>query len=123
VGVWAVNPQLLDGAWIASASALAELLADYELTADIARVYGRIEELRWRLRTRTETRVNTLDTMTIALVDELGPEVDALLPRIDVEIENPSLRLGGIVQRAGIDSVLNIRGRIDPKIVVRKKES
>jgi hypothetical protein len=91
LGSKAVNPQLLDGAWTASAPSLAELLADYELTAEIARVYGRIEELRWRLRTRTETRVNTLDDLTIALVVELGPEVDALLQRITAEIPSPTV--------------------------------
>ena len=40
------NPQLLEGAWTASASRLSELIADYELIADLATAYGRIEELR-----------------------------------------------------------------------------
>lgn len=69
----AVNPQLLAGAWSASASALAELLEDVDLTAEIAFTYDRLEELRWRLRTRAESRTNDLDQMSIALVAELIP--------------------------------------------------
>jgi hypothetical protein len=56
-----VNPQLLEGAWTASAPRLSELVADYELIADLATVYGRIEELRWRLRFRTEHTSALLD--------------------------------------------------------------
>jgi hypothetical protein len=36
------NPQLLEGAWNASAPRLSELIADYKLIADLATVYGRL---------------------------------------------------------------------------------
>lgn len=51
-----LNPPLLEGAWVANASRLSELVADYELVSDLATTYGKIEELRWRLRLRSEHR-------------------------------------------------------------------
>jgi hypothetical protein len=113
----AVHPQLHDAAWTASAPSLAELVADYELTADIARTYGRIEELRWRLRTRTQLALQGgLEGMTSALVSELIPETKKLLERIDTEIANPSVRFGAIVQRVGIQSSVAARATIETKV-------
>jgi hypothetical protein len=50
-----LHPQLLEGAWIANAPRLSELVADYDLIGDLATTYGRIEELRRRLRNRSTT--------------------------------------------------------------------
>jgi hypothetical protein len=95
----AVNPQLLEGAWLANASRLSEILSDYELVGDLAFTYGRIEELRWRLRERTVALgVNvdiayTLATMTEGLVRELAAEVDGLLERVRKAIADPPVQL------------------------------
>jgi hypothetical protein len=91
-----VNPQLLEGAWIASAPRLSELVSDYKLIADLATAYGRIEELRWRLRYRTEHRAEWLDTITVGLVEELGPKVDDLLERVARQINEPSVQPLGL---------------------------
>jgi hypothetical protein len=109
-------PQLLDVAWTASAPALAELVADYTLTANIARTYGRIEELRWRVRMRTQVALGgPLDDMTRALVIELIPETKALLERIDAEIANPSVRFGGIVH--ALSGTVAARATIEAKLI------
>jgi hypothetical protein len=95
----AVNPQLLEGAWLANASRLSEILSDYELVGDLAFVYGRIEELRWRLRERTVALgvnvdiAHTLATMTVGLVRELATEVDDLLERVRRAIADPPVQL------------------------------
>jgi hypothetical protein len=88
----ALHPQLLDSAWSASASRLTELVADFKLTADLAVAYGRIEELRWRLRFRTAHRDTTLDEPTAALVGELLREVDGLILRVDDQVKKPDMR-------------------------------
>ena len=70
-----INPQLLDRAWLANSERLGDLLADYELMSDLAFFYGRLEELRWRIRYRTEAGGATvMDGMTRSLVEELKPE-------------------------------------------------
>jgi hypothetical protein len=86
-----VNPQLFWGAWTANAPRLSELLADYELVADLATTYDRLEELRWRLRYRTESRSKELDKTTAPLVDELRKEVDDLIERVRREVGKPNV--------------------------------
>lgn len=88
-----LHPQLLGGAWTANAPQLSELVEDYDLIADLARAYGRIEELRWRLRYRTEHTTKVLDPITAPLVVELREEVAGLLERVDTQIEEPTVRL------------------------------
>ena len=97
-----VNPQLLEGAWTASASRLAELIEEYKLIADLATFYGRVEELRWRVRLRTEQHRTTLNEPIHALVVELQCEVGKLLKRVGDEIANPHVRRTGLVQRHSI---------------------
>jgi hypothetical protein len=92
-----VNPELLDGAWLASASRLSELIADYQLIADLATAYGRIEELRWRVRYRTENRSSSMDEMTAPLVDELRSEIADLLERVTRQIAEPNVQPLGLV--------------------------
>jgi hypothetical protein len=87
-----LHPQLLDGAWTANAPQLSELVDDYELIADLATTYDRIEELRWRLRYRTEHHDKELDPMTAPLVTELREEVRKLLIRVGSQIESPAVR-------------------------------
>jgi hypothetical protein len=91
------NPQRLEGAWTASAPRLAELIANYELVADLATVYGRLEELRWRLRYRTEHQTPVLDGMTAPLVKELRGEVADLLERIEQQLAEPSVQPLGLL--------------------------
>lgn len=45
-----LHPELLDAAWGSSGERLGDLLAEYDLVADLAAFYGRLEELRWRIR-------------------------------------------------------------------------
>jgi len=78
--VW--NPQLLEGAWSTNAPQLSELVADYELIGSLAITYGRIEELRWRPRYRTEHTTKILDGMTEPLIEELRGEVGEMLVRV-----------------------------------------
>jgi hypothetical protein len=110
-----VNPQLLEGAWTASAPRLSELVADYKLIADLATAYGRIEELRWRLRYRTEHRSTWLDTMTVDLVDELRPEISDLIERVAAEIKQPT------VQPLGLAHVVRVGGAVDTSASLETK--
>jgi hypothetical protein len=94
------NPQLLDRAWNANAARLTELIADYELTGSLAFTYGRIEELRWRLRLRTEHRDASLDRMTAPLVGELQQEVGNLLEDVVTQIKDPQVQPYGLIHVA-----------------------
>jgi hypothetical protein len=91
-GRFLVNPQLLGGAWVASAPRLTELIDDYELIADLGTAYGRIEELRWRIRSRIEHKNTNLDSAIKALAGGLRDEVDGLLNRVEAQIEGPTVR-------------------------------
>jgi hypothetical protein len=86
-----INPQLLEGAWVASAPRLTELIADYQLIADLATAYDRIEELRWRIRYRTAYERTILDSAIRALAVELRDEVNDLLGRVDQQIKTPNV--------------------------------
>jgi hypothetical protein len=106
-GTWRIlHPQLLDGAWSASGERLGDLLADYELVSDLSVFYGRVEELRWRLRYRTTSRDPGLDEMTHALADEMRKEVEDLLSRVQAQEREPGVRgvthVGGLVGRSGL---------------------
>jgi hypothetical protein len=114
-----LDTELLEGAWTANAPQLSELLADFDLVGDLAITYGRLEELRWRLRARSELRTLDLDPMTAPLVDELRVEVADLLKRIDAQIEQPTVQpfgllrprgLGGTISHAGSLPTRNVRG-------------
>jgi hypothetical protein len=91
------HPQLLEGAWTANAPRLSELLADYELVGDLAITYGRIEELRWRLRARSEMRTQELDKMTAPLVEEVRTKVADLISRVGAQIEQPAVQPLGLL--------------------------
>jgi hypothetical protein len=99
------NPQLLEGAWTASAARLAELTADYQLVADLATFYGRLEELRWRVRYRTEHQSVMLDGMIVPLVDELRNEVEKLQADVKAQIANPDVRPVGLIHRVALQDV------------------
>jgi hypothetical protein len=103
------NPQLLDGAWAASASRLSELVADFKFIADLSVTYGRLEELRWRLRYRTEHHSVLLDGMTAPLVTQLRGEVEDLLKRVRRQISGPT------VQTIGVAVETNLAGSITPR--------
>jgi hypothetical protein len=76
---WALHPELLDASWHASATRLSELLSNYELVADLATFYSRLEELRWRIRFRTQAQSSILDEMTHKLAHEMVKEMDDVL--------------------------------------------
>ncbi len=119
-----LNPQLFEGAWTANAPRLSELVADYELIAALATAYGRTEELRWRLRFRTEHMSTLLDDMTEPLVDELRDEVDHLLERVALQIDQPTVQPLGLVHVKTGQLVAGVRtsATIDTK-VIRQAES
>lgn len=98
-----LHPELLDGAWSANAARLTQLIADYELISKLASTYGRIEELRWRLRERTRQMgihvevTAALSEMTVPLVDELVGEVDDLLARVKAQTTDPTVQPLGLI--------------------------
>jgi hypothetical protein len=93
-----LHPQLLEGAWAANAPRLSEIVADYGLIGDLAFSYGRIEELRWRLRYRSEHPEwsQLMDGMTVGLVTELRDEVADLLERVSGQITSPAVQPLGL---------------------------
>ncbi len=103
-----LHPELLEGAWQANAPRLTELIADYELMSNLAASYGRIEELRWRLRYRTTQLSTALDGMTKPLVDELLAEVTSLLERVAEQIANPDVQKLGLIHRGASELVLRV---------------
>jgi hypothetical protein len=111
------NPELLEGAWTASASRLSELVAEYELVADLATAYGRIEELRWRLRYRTEHRSTWLDTMTASLVSELQLDVTDLLERVARQIEQPSVQPLGLAHTATLGAAVESTASLETRVI------
>jgi len=91
------QPQLLEGGWIANAPRLSELVADYGLISDLATTYGRLEELRRRLRYRTEHLSTALDAMAAALVADLDSEIADLIERVREQIDRPDVVTHGLV--------------------------
>lgn len=115
-----LHPELLDGAWAANASQLTELMADYALTSKLASTYGRIEELRWRLRQRTATiavmagskvaaqLTTALEEVTKPLISELLTEVKDLLERVGSQIDSPDVQPLGLLHRDAATVTLRI---------------
>jgi len=91
-----LHPELLDGAWTSSGERLGDLLAEYGLVGELATFYGRLEELRWRIRHRTHARDSYLDGMTKALAEEMQREVDSLLERVARQAADPEVRAVGL---------------------------
>lgn len=91
-----LHPELLDGAWTSSGERLGDLLAEYGLVGELAPFYGRLEELRWRIRHRTQARDSYLDGMTKALAEEMQQEVDSLLERVARQAADPEVRAVGL---------------------------
>lgn len=90
-----VLPQLLDGSWIASGAALSSIASDYELVAELSTFYGRINELRWRLRRRLDVAdpgaQQLFDAMIEPLINEMRGEVAGLIKRVSTESEEPGV--------------------------------
>ena len=96
-----LNPQLLDSAWKANSERLGDLLSDYKLVSDLHFFYGRLEELRWRIRVRTEATTTALDNMTKPLVKELQGQVGELVAEVGKTEQRPN---GAIVGRRSFPS-------------------
>jgi hypothetical protein len=111
------NPQLLEGAWIANAPRLSELIADYELIADLATAYGWIEELRWRIRYRTEHASARLDGMTAPLVEELRAEVADLIERVKEQVAVPDVQPLGLLHRAKLSGSITPTGTLSLEVI------
>ena len=112
-----LHPQLLDGAWTANAPRLSELVPDYELVADLTFTYGRLEELRWRLRYRSELSTKALDAMTAPLVDELRREVSDRIERVDKQIKEPTVQPVGLLHSVGLTAVVSSTASIETKVI------
>ena len=110
-----LHPELIEGAWTANAPQLSELMADHELVGDLAIAYGRLEELRWRLRFRSELGTLELDAMTAPLVDELRVEVEDLLKRVDAQIEQPWVQPLGLLHQRTLPSSLSVSGPLQTR--------
>jgi hypothetical protein len=122
--VWRIlHPQLLNGAWVANGERLGDLLADYELVSDLAVFYGRLEELRWRVRYRTQERRDDLDAMTRALSVELRREVDDLLERVSAEEPNPSVRLVGLDHRGALHGTITLTSELSAEKIADETEA
>jgi hypothetical protein len=118
--IWVLHPLLLDTAWAANAARLTELVADYQLTSDLSTAYGRIEELRWRLRQRTATisvmagsevariTAGALETISRPLVSELLTEVGDLIVRVDRQRQNPDVQPLGLLHLGAATVRLNL---------------
>ena len=106
-----LHPELLDGAWRSSGERLGDLL-DYELVGDLATFYGRLEELRWRIRHRTQARDSYLDGMTKALAGEMAGEVASLLDRVSTTAVDPEVRAIGVVHLKGTDGAILPTGEL-----------
>ena len=97
---------------------LSELVADYKLVADLAVTYGRIEELRWRLRYRSENLPmhDLIDGMTMPLVTELRNEVRDLIDRVVGQIEEPDVQpigLRKVILTGGVASSATLGIRVN----------
>ncbi len=113
-----VHPQLLEGAWTANAPRLSELVADYGLIGDLATTYGRIEELRWRLRHRSENMTKDLDPMTAPLIAELRGEVDDLLERVAAQIDHPNVQALGLMHiKRGLLGGVGVTASIETEVI------
>jgi hypothetical protein len=120
-----LNVALRKGAWTASAPSLGELVADYEFTADLARYYDRIEEVRWRLRLHMQLDYGyeDLDEMTRELAGALVADTDPLIEDIDAEIDNPNVQVRGLIHRASMEARVGTRATIEAKVIQGNKES
>lgn len=98
-----LSPELLDFAWAANGPRLSQILADVDLVSKLATTYGRMEELRWRLRQRTSymgfnpSMAHAIAMMTEPLVVELATEVDDLRTRVDQQAEKPDVQELGVL--------------------------
>jgi hypothetical protein len=113
----AVHPQLLEGAWSANAPHLSELVADYELIAKLATTYGRIEELRWRIRYRTDHVTTILDEMTEPLINELREEVADLVERVRAQVDEPSVQPLGLQHTASFAASITGTGTLTTTVI------
>ena len=118
-GVQMFHPQLLEGAWAANAPRLSELVADYELISDLAVTYGRIEELRWRLRYRSENlgARDLIDGMTLPLVVELDSEITNLVQRVEKQIQSPAAQPLGLAHFGKIESTLTMTSTLEAALI------
>jgi hypothetical protein len=94
--------QLLDGTWASSGERLGDLLAEYDLVAELSTFYGRLEELRWRIRYRTQARDSAIDQITLDLAEEMRAEVAGLIDKVRAEEGNPVVRPVGLVHARAI---------------------
>jgi hypothetical protein len=109
---------LLDGAWAANASRLSELVAEYDLISELANIYGRIEDLRWRLRFRSENPPMTqlVDTITVPLVSELQNEVAGLIDRVGEQVASPNVQRLGLLHTSSLSATIHAGATIGTKV-------
>jgi hypothetical protein len=112
-GTWKIlHPQLLDGAWTANGERLGDLLAKYDIVAGLATFYGRLEELRWRIRHRTQARDLELDGMILALAKEMVDEVADVLRRVKDEAQDPDVGFTKVTHLSRVSLALTL-GKVE----------
>jgi hypothetical protein len=103
-----IHPQLLDGTWSSSGERLGDLLAEYDLVARLSTFYGRLEELRWRIRYRTKAQDTAIDPMTQALAVQMRFEVAELIEKVQAEASAPEVRPVGVTHVASATARLGL---------------
>jgi hypothetical protein len=90
-------PDFPTGSWEAGRGALGLIIGDYVLMADLATLYGRIEDLQWRLRFKAEVwpvnpeEAAAFDPMIEAIATQALSQLDELQPEVQRQIAQPQL--------------------------------
>jgi hypothetical protein len=122
-GVFAlIHPQLLDGSWSSSGERLGDLLAEYDLVARLSTFYGRLEELRWRIRYRTQAQDTAIDPMTQDLAVEMQSEVVKLIEKVQAEASAPEVRPVGVTHVASATARLGLTASLKAEKVPAEPE-
>jgi hypothetical protein len=87
------------------------------LIADLATAYGRIEELRWRLRYRTEHERTRIDPLILQLAVELRDEVEDLLERVEQQIAEPDVQPLGLMHKVRVGAAVETSGALSLKVI------
>ena len=82
-------PLLFDGVWIANAPRLFQLLDYPGLIGGLGNLYGTIEEIRFRVRSRTQLQTYELDAGIEELLHDATDMLEKLRPIVETVAEDP----------------------------------
>jgi hypothetical protein len=92
-------PDLPSGSWSSSSGPLGVIISNYSLMADLATLYGHVEELQWRLRFKAGARVDdtAIAPIITALATQMLSDVSLLLSQVRRQAATPDVeRIEGI---------------------------